>query len=316
MRIRGVDDDGVRTALDSGRILRTHILRPTWHFVPAEDLRWILDLTSAKVISGLAGRHRQLGLDARLIDRVHGRLGDLLGGETFLTRRQIAQQIGQPELDGPPLGHLLMLAELRGLICSGPLQGRHHTYALTAERVPAVESQDRPDGIRELVRRFFSGHGPAAVTDLTRWTRVTQREVKMAIAELGDELASRDVEGTTQWFDPTRRARARHHDHVLLLPTFDEAYLSYTSLNFPRVVDHPRGDKPHSLAEVGGGLVICDLRDVGWWKRRETGGVMEVTVSVGGALSTAHRERIAAAVEDLAAFSGKRPQLRFAADGV
>ncbi len=315
MRLRGVDDDGVRAALDSGRIVRTHILRPTWHFVRAEDLRWILDLTSAKVISGLAGRHRQLGLDEHLIDRIHGRFVDLLGGETFLTRRQIAQQIVQPELDGPPLGHLLLLAELRGLICSGPVQGRHHTYALTAERIPATVPQDRPVGIRELVRRFFSGHGPAAVTDLTRWTTVTQTEVKVAIAELGDELASRDVEGTTQWYDPSRRARSRHRDRVLLLPTFDEAYLSYTSINFSRVADHPCGDEPQSFAESGGGIVICDLRDAGRWKRRETGGVIDVTVSVSSALSADHRDRIAAAVDDLAAFVGKRPHLRFAAVG-
>ena len=63
MRAGRPTDETVCGMLDSGAVLRTHVLRPTWHFVAAEDLRWLLSLTSPKVLSGMAARHRLLGLD-------------------------------------------------------------------------------------------------------------------------------------------------------------------------------------------------------------------------------------------------------------
>jgi hypothetical protein len=66
------DDAAVRRSIDAVDIVRTHILRPTWHYVAAEDLRWILSLTSAKVESAMAPRHRRLGLDDHTrVERAH-----------------------------------------------------------------------------------------------------------------------------------------------------------------------------------------------------------------------------------------------------
>lgn len=72
--------------------VRTHVLRPTWHFVAAEDLRWIQALTAAKVLSSMAGRHRGLGLDAPAVDRALTTLQELLARRTALTRRQITAE--------------------------------------------------------------------------------------------------------------------------------------------------------------------------------------------------------------------------------
>jgi hypothetical protein len=38
----GVTDADLDRAFDDGVILRTHVLRPTWHFVAPADLRWLL----------------------------------------------------------------------------------------------------------------------------------------------------------------------------------------------------------------------------------------------------------------------------------
>ena len=35
--------------LATGSILRTHVLRPTWHFVRPADIRWLLALTAPRV---------------------------------------------------------------------------------------------------------------------------------------------------------------------------------------------------------------------------------------------------------------------------
>src|SRR5690348_7463017 len=39
----------VGAAFDAGAILRTHALRPTWHFLAPDELRWIQDLTADRV---------------------------------------------------------------------------------------------------------------------------------------------------------------------------------------------------------------------------------------------------------------------------
>ena len=138
MRTGYPTDDVVRSAVDSGSVVRTHVLRPTWHLVLAEDLRWLLALTSPKVVSAMAARTRQLGLDDEaVVRREHDRLADRLRGGQHLTRRELARD----DLRGERLGHLIMLAELEGLVCSGPLTRGQHTYALVDEWIPPTPAR-------------------------------------------------------------------------------------------------------------------------------------------------------------------------------
>ena len=95
-----------------------------------------------------------------------------------------------------------MVAELRGLVCSGPVKGVHHSYALVDDVVPQATHLDHDDAHRELVRRFFSGHGPAGIRDFTRWSSLTVAGTRAALADLGDDLDVVDVDGTPHWFDP------------------------------------------------------------------------------------------------------------------
>jgi hypothetical protein len=44
-----ISDAAVEQTLDAGAILRTHLLRPTWHFVAPADIRWLLVLTAPRV---------------------------------------------------------------------------------------------------------------------------------------------------------------------------------------------------------------------------------------------------------------------------
>lgn len=301
-----VDDAGVRAAIDAGRIVRTHILRPTWHFVAPEDLRWILRLTSAKVISAMAARHRQLGIEAELIDRSEDAVVEALRG-TSMTRAEVGAAFAEWGLParGEALGHVLMLAELRGSICSGPLHGAHHSYVLTDEAIPPTPELDRDEAVRALVHRFFAGHGPAAVTDLTRWTTLTQTEIKGALAELADVLEAVELDGRALWFDPSVTARARRApERAWLLHTFDEVFLSYPTSGFPRAAAHPRGDQPVSFAEAGGGVIICDRTEVGWWRRVVRPGEVVVTVAVASSLDVDQRDAVRAAAERFAVFVG------------
>ena len=199
LRSGGPDDASVRAAVDDGTLVRTHLLRPTWHYVAVEDLRWLLDLTGPKVLRTMGSRMRALGLeDPAVVRREVDSLVRRLAGHP-LTRRQIVSAVGREDLKGERLGFVIGVAELEGLVCSGPLDRGQHTYALVEERVPPATPKDRDEALRELVLRFFSGHGPASVAHLVRWSTLTKREVVAALDDLGDRLERTDVNGEPHW---------------------------------------------------------------------------------------------------------------------
>ena len=46
LRLPGTTDAKIEQAFNDGAILRTHVMRPTWHFVAPADIRWLLALTA------------------------------------------------------------------------------------------------------------------------------------------------------------------------------------------------------------------------------------------------------------------------------
>ena len=293
----------VQREFDAGAFVRTHILRPTWHFVAPEDLRWILALTSPRVLSSMAARHRQLGLDdTKRLDGGLDLLANLLQGKNFLTRPELGEafaQRGSPIKPGEQLGHLLIVAEMRGMVCSGPMKGVHHSYALVDEVIAPTPERSREEAVVELVRRFFSGHGPATVKDFTRWATMTVADTKAALAELGDELEEVEVDGIPHWFDPTQvRRRSPAAPAAYLFPTYDEVVLTYPQVNFPALPDHPYAEHTDPFWAC----VVVDGTNVGLWKRTVRPDVVEVEVRLAPAVSADGREQVRTAAQRLAGF--------------
>jgi len=301
----------VRGALASGDIVRTHVLRPTWHYVSAADLRWLLRLTSPKVESGMAARHRQLGLDEPLLASALDVLANSLAGRGFAARTALGAALadaglltpGDP-LFGQQVGHVLLIAELRGLVCSAPVPTIAHQYALVEEVISPTPERGRNEAITELVGRFVSGHGPVALTDLVRWAKVTLGEARAAVAELGDRVEKLTVDGEELWHAPGAALPRQRPQEAWLLSTFDEAFLSYRKVGWPRSAGHPAGGDPYRFAEAGGGIVLLGQVDVGAWKRTRVRSGVEVRLDVDQSLSRAERQAIDAAVDRLVSTIG------------
>lgn len=299
-------DAAVRAAIDEGRIVRTHILRPTWHFVAAEDLRWLQALVAPKVLQGLRGRHARLGLDDRARQRGLDVLTTELRGRQ-LTRGELAPALFEAGLprDNSAVSHMLLVAELQSVVCSGALRGREHTYALVDEWIAPTPRLDREVAMRWLVGRFFAGHGPADVKDLTRWAALTQAEIKLALRDL-PQLVPLEVDGLELWHDPASPAQAgpqlRSPDSVFLLPVFDEAFLTYPRTGFQRAPGHPSGTAVERFAESSTGVVIAGRRDVGTWRRRLTRGRGETRLELTDTLSLGLRAQIAEQSQAVAQF--------------
>jgi hypothetical protein len=305
-RCEGGTEAGVLAAIAAADIVRTHVLRPTWHYVAAADLRWLLELTSPKVESGMGARHRQLGLVEPRVSAALEVVAARLGGRQFANRTVLGATLADagllaPEdpLFGQQVGHVLLLAELRGLICSAPIDLAEHRYALLEEVVPATPVRSREDAVTELVSRFVAGHGPVALSDLMRWAKVTLGEARAAVAGLGDSVERLVVDGEELWHSPASALPTTRPQAAWLVSTFDEVLLSYRKVPWPRSAGHPLGDDPTWFSESGGGVVLCGLEDVGAWKRVRDRGGASIRLSVDETLSRAARSGIDAAVERL-----------------
>src|SRR6185369_4462037 len=173
LRMRNATHAAVEAAFNHGEIIRTHVLRPTWHFVAPEDIRWLLQLTAPCINRRCSGTYRRFGLDDAVFKRSTKVFVKALRGGKHLTRaalRAAHNQAGIPADDTVRMGHLLLRAELDGLICSGPRLGKQFTYALLEERVPPGKTLTREEALAELTRRYFSSHGPATLQDFVWWS--------------------------------------------------------------------------------------------------------------------------------------------------
>src|SRR5262249_33697034 len=154
---------------------RTHVMRPTWHFVLPEDVRWLLELTAPRVKMLLAHYDGRLEIDAALLAHSHAAVEAALAGDNHLTRAELAAALERAgiQAEGQRLGPLVMHAELDGVIVSGRRRGRQRTYALLAERAPDARRLDRDEALAELAVRYFTGHGPAQAHDCSWWSGLT-----------------------------------------------------------------------------------------------------------------------------------------------
>lgn len=273
-RTASADDGEVEAAYRAGRILRTHVLRPTWHFVAPADIRWLLDLTAPRVHAANAYYYRMHGLDAAAVKRSNGRIVKALARGEHLTRTELGRVLGEPDAEakGNRLACLVMRAELDGLIASGVPRGKQHTYALLEERAPRAAKLGREEALAELARRYVGGHGPAQARDLAWWSGLTISDAKRGLEACGAQLERTEIDGATHWYAAGPAVPRRRGPVVHLLPNYDELLIAFkdrSAMRDPNIV--PRT----SVLAVH--FVVVDGRIVGGWRRSLAAG--EVVVS-------------------------------------
>jgi hypothetical protein len=299
-------DTAVERAVDTGAILRTHVLRPTWHFVAASDLRWMIALTGPRITRTLASYNRVLEITPAVIRRSHAAITKALGGGRHLTRAEVAAVLARAKvgaLTGHRFGHLVIQAELDAIVCSGPRRGKHSTYALFDERVPAAGRMDRDASLAELARRYFPTRGPASAHDFAWWAGLTVNDARRAVDILGRELEPVQVGGRPHWMGaegktPPRKACAH------LLPNYDEYFIG--------LVDRSAiGRRLGSVERVTGGnalinhIATVNGQIVGGWKRVAAGPRVTLRFDLLARLSRAERRLLDREIDRYRAFAGE-----------
>jgi hypothetical protein len=266
LRLRGATHASLEKAFAEGKLLRTHVLRPTWHFVAPADIRWMLELTGPRIKQAMAGHSRSLGLDDETFACAFRVIVRALEGGHSLTRNELASPLRDAGVslgDPSAIGHVTSLAELAGLVCSGPPRGLQQTYALLEERVAPAARLERDEAIAELTWRYFQSHGPALPRDCSWWSGLTLTEVRRGLAMNSHRLTSMTFEGSDYWF--ANRGPAELSETVHLLPNFDEYTVAYRArdLYYDRESNRTGNER---LDVPFADVIVADGRVAGRWK--------------------------------------------------
>jgi len=227
IRLPGSTHQQVQDAINTGEIIRTHVLRPTWHLVSADDIWWMLQLSGPRVKAFMKSRIKQLNITEDIFDKSNSTIQNALAGGVHLTRDELLHKIKQQNIDITDLRgtHFLLRAELDGIICSGCAHDKNQTYALLEERVPKPGNFYEDEALGKLAYRYFTSHGPATLADFVWWSGLNVTDAKKALEMVKSQLVSETVAGRVYWM--RNSLSIPKTTSTLLLPAFDEFMISY-----------------------------------------------------------------------------------------
>ena len=267
VRLPQTTEQAVEAAINNGEIIRTHLLRPTWHIVSAEDIYWMLELTAPQIKTSMKSRHRELGLTEAVIAQTNTIIEKALQGGKHLPRETLIaefQKAGIKTGDNRA-SHLFARAELDGLVCSGALKGGKHTFALLEEWVPNKKLLTREEALATLANKYFTSHCPATLQDFVWWSGLSVSDAKLALGAVQTDFVSEIVEDQTYWLPRNFSPPAAKGKQVYLLPAFDEFIISYKDRSASLPSENHR--KTVSNNGIFWPILVVNGQVKGKWKR-------------------------------------------------
>jgi hypothetical protein len=310
-RLPGLTDQAVETAITQADIIRTHLLRPTWHFVAAEDVYWMLDLTSPQVRVAQSSREHQLDLTEEIFTKSNDTIAKALTGGRHLTREELISALHQVGIatDENRASHLFARAELEKIICSGVSRGSKTTYALLSERVPKSNTLAKDEALAQLARRYFTSRCPATIQDFTWWSGLPVREASTALELVKSEFERVLCDGRTYWLRRGLSTPNIGQNGVYLLPTYDEFIISYSdrSASIPAFLEqHMRQISDRGVFRP---IIVVDGQVVGIWKRTLKDDALWIEIQPFTELNSSTKDRIVEAANRYGFFMGKEIEL-------
>lgn len=266
IRLPGSTLDTVEKAIAEGDIIRTHLLRPTWHVVSADDLRWMLKLTAPRVKIAMRSRHKQLELTDEVIAETNKIIEKELKENDYLTRKELVRRFEEAGFknENNLASHILLRAELDGVMCSGPTEGKHHTYALFEKRVPQTRPLTKEESLQRLTTLYFTSHGPATLDDFVWWSGLTKTAARKAIEMIEPGFEKEEIDEKIVWFKPDHHISSPAQAY--LLPAYDEFIVGYTDRS--AVLSDDNHKKVISMNGIFKPVIVIDGKVAGIWKRK------------------------------------------------
>jgi Winged helix DNA-binding domain len=309
-RTKGLTDAAIDKDFNEGKILRTHMLRPTWHFVTPEDIRWMLALSAPRVHAGNAFMYRQLELEPAIIKKSYTVVEKALQGNRNLTRPELASHFEKAGIiaEGQRLGYFMMSAELDALICSGPRRGKQFTYALLEERVPKAKMLNHDEALAELTKRYFSARGPATLQDFIWWSGLTMADTKKGIEMVKPQFEKEVIDGKMYWYADSGLPPKEKLPTAHLLPNYDEYFIGFKDRSAIGDVIRQSNLDPNNPAFIAH-VILIDGQIVGGWKRALKREVVIIELSLITDLARVEKQAVAEAADRYGKFLGLPVQL-------
>jgi len=299
----------IERAISDGEIIRTHLLRPTWHLVSADDIYWMLELTASRIRAGMKSRHRVLGLTESLLERSNETISRALEGKQ-LNREELISELekaGISTAGDNRASHMFRVAELTGIMCSGATDGNKESYALLSERVPKAASLGREAALAALAKRYFNSHCPATLNDFIWWSGLSVSEAKQALDLVKPDFVTETIDSQIYWLPNSYETPEAGEQGVCLLPAFDEYLISYKD----RSASLPFRDFNKAVSNNGvfRPIVVVNGEVKGIWKRtiKKEGVVVETELFYKAGRTTL--ARIEAAAAKYGRFLGKEIEI-------
>ncbi len=306
-RLPGITDQAVEIAIANADIIRTHLLRPTWHFVAAEDVYWMLDLTAPQINAAQSSRDHQLDLTEDVIAKSNTTIEKALSTGRHLTREELITALHQAGIttDQNRASHLFARAELEKIICSGASRGSKTTYALLSERVPKHNDISKDEALEKLAKRYFTSRSPATLQDFTWWSGLPARDASKALELVKSDFDRVLTDDRTYWLSHGITLPHTGRDGAYLLPTYDEYIISYSdrSASIPPQLEQYM--KEISDRGVFRPIIVVEGEVVGIWKRSLHNESIRIEIQPFIDLNPATKEWITGAAARYGSFLGK-----------
>jgi len=305
-------EQNIQDAIDNGELIRSHLLRPTWHLVSAEDLFWMIELSALQIRATLKTRHKQLGLNEVVIKKCNDVIIAALEGNQHLTREELADLLRKIGItnDNNRLAHILLYAETEPLICSGRLKGNQQTYALIEERIKKPTGISKDEALKRLAGKYFQSRGPATLQDFKWWSGLSAGDARKALESVKSKLDRIIVGSETYWMGNSIGSMNENKPVIYLLPAYDEFIISYN-------------DRSASLAEVqikkkaisSNGIfrpvIISEGQVIGLWKRMAMKEEVLIECQLFKAPGKAVKSGIEFSAEKFGQFLNKKVQVKY-----
>jgi hypothetical protein len=258
----------IEEAINAGAIIRTHILRPTWHFVAAQDIYWMLDVSGPQVKRIVTSYVKKYGFDERKLEQLNVTIESILAGNNHLTRDEIMKELSVKKIVSEEFlgAAIMMYAESVGLVCNGKMKGKQITYALLEERVAKpIVKLTKEEALAKLAKRYFESHGPATLLDFSWWSGFSPTSCKLVIRAIESELNSFEIDNQKYWFGTNCTMEDNFRKSIHFLPAFDEILISYKSREASILLEHQ--SKAFTNNGIFKPIILENSKVIGTWKR-------------------------------------------------
>ncbi|MDB5256026.1 MAG: hypothetical protein JWM14_721 [Chitinophagaceae bacterium] len=267
IRIPGTTDQAIEKAISDGKIIRTHVLRPTWHLVSPDDIHWMLQLTAPHIKALTKSRDKELELTEKLYTKSNTLIEKTLSKNKHLTREELMAELANHHIkaDGNRASHLMIRAELEGIVCSGKLKGKTHTYTLLDDLIKSPKKISREEALAKLASIYFFSHAPATLKDFSWWSGLSLTDSKTALESIKKKLTEEKIGAETYWLPAAFKTSLSKKTSAHFLPAFDEYIISYKDRTASLALDH----QPVAFTTNGifRPILLVDGQGIGIWSR-------------------------------------------------